>query len=56
MYAGGPWNQSAFSRGGEGGTPIHETNSVRSTWFQDGKIDFSCYIDPMLRRIRAAAN
>ena len=23
MYAGGPWNPSAFFRGGKGGTPIH---------------------------------
>ena len=29
MYAGGPWNQSAFSRGGEGGAPIHENKLGR---------------------------
>ena len=37
MYAGGPWNQSAFLRGGKGGTPIHGNNPVESNRFQTWK-------------------
>ena len=35
MYAGGPWNQSAFFRGERGVRQFTKTNAVWLRWFQD---------------------
>ena len=55
MYAGGPWNQSALSRGGEGGRRFMKKTRPGSLGSRNGKIDFSCYIDRHVASVTRAA-